>query len=234
MSAASIRTTAAAAASALALAWAALAAPVPAFAHNSVIDEGPEADSRISAQPGEVWIETNDALLDLDGATALDVIGPDGRHYATGCPTVDGAIASAPADLGPAGEYTVAWRVVSADGHPITGDFAFDWAPADGEAVAQGSAEAACGAASGGDAGVDAGSAGGEADETSDAAASGAGDAVWIAGAVIAVLAAGVAAFALTRRRPGPDAATDVAPEESSAAGAAEASAPGDEPRDGR
>lgn len=210
MTAATPRTTAVGAASAAALAGLILLGPAaPAFAHNSVIDEGPKADSTISAQPGEVWIETNDALLDLDGATALDVIGPDDRHYATACPSVDGAIASAPAELGPAGEYTVAWRVVSADGHPITGDFTFDWAPADGEPVAEGAAAAVCASAGSGDAADDA--AGGVDDEP-DAAASVAGsELAWIAGAAAVALGAGVAAFLLTRRRPEPttDAASD-------------------------
>lgn len=186
-------------AAAAALAGLVLVGPAaPAFAHNAVIDEGPKAESTISAQPGEVWIETNDALLDLDGATALDVIGPDDRHYATACPAVDGAIASAPAELGPAGEYTVAWRVVSADGHPITGDFTFEWAPAAGEPVAEGAAEAVCASAAGTDDAV------GGADDT-DAAASVAGtELAWIAGAAAVAIGAGVAAFLLTRRRPEP------------------------------
>lgn len=172
----------------------------PAFAHNTVIDEGPAAESTVADQPGEVWIETNDVLLDLDGATAMDVVGPDGRHYATACPVVDGPIASVAAELGPAGEYTVAYRVVSADGHPITGDHTFTWQPADGAAVAEGAAEPVCGAAAAEEPGADADAG----DESTDAAASVGGDVVWIAAAVVAVLGAGVAAFLLTRRRPAP------------------------------
>jgi methionine-rich copper-binding protein CopC len=188
---------------------AAVTAPAaPAFAHNTVIDEGPAADSTIAEQPGEVWVETNDVLLDVEGATAIDVVGPDGRHYATACATVDGAIASVPAELGPAGEYTVAYRVVSADGHPITGDHTFEWAPGDGEALADGAAEAVCGAGSGSGSGEDAAGpdeAVGGADEATDAAAStGGSDLVWIVAAAVVVIGAGVAAFALTRRsRPG-------------------------------
>ncbi|GAA4049268.1 copper resistance CopC family protein [Agromyces indicus] len=201
MAPATVRRAVAGAASALALALLAVAGPAaPAFAHNTVIDEGPAAESTVADQPGEVWIETNDVLLDLDGATAMDVVGPDGRHYATDCPVVDGPIASVAAELGPAGEYTVAYRVVSADGHPITGDHTFTWQPADGAAVAEGTAEPVCGAAATAEpgAGADAG------DESTDAAASVGGDVVWIAAAVVAVLGAGVAAFLLTRRRPAP------------------------------
>lgn len=200
------RSTALGAAGLLAIALGALgvlAGPaVPALAHNTVIGESPEADSTVTAQPSTVWLETSDALLDVDGATVMDVLGPDGRHYATACPTVEGAVASVPAELGPEGEYTVAWRVVSADGHPITGEFAFTWTPADGESVAEGTAEAACSSTGGGSAGPgDAASDPGEGE--ADAAASGGlGDLLWVAGAGIAVVVAGLAAFVLTRRRP--------------------------------
>lgn len=197
------RTTALGAAGLLAIALGVLAGPaLPALAHNTVIGESPEADSTVTAQPDTVWLETSDALLDAEGATVMDVLGPDGLHYATECPTVEGAVASVPAELGPEGEYTVAWRVVSADGHPITGEFVFTWTPADGELVAEGAADAACSSTGGESAGPgDAVSDPGEGD--ADAAASGGlGDLLWVAGAGIAVVVAGLAAFVLTRRRP--------------------------------
>jgi methionine-rich copper-binding protein CopC len=213
MAAAAVRRSAAGAASVVALVLLAVAgSAAPASAHNSVIDEGPAAESTVTEDPGEVWVETNDVLLDIEGATALDVVGPDGRHYATACPSVDGAIASVAAELGPAGEYTVAYRVVSADGHPITGDHTFTWEPAEGAAVAVGSAAAVCAAGStGGDDASGPDGAVGAADEGTDAAASGAGaDVAWIVIAAVVVIGAGIAAFALTRRRPpGRDEAAD-------------------------
>jgi methionine-rich copper-binding protein CopC len=181
-----------------------LAGPaVPALAHNSVIDESPKADSSVAAQPESVWIETSDTLLDAEGATSMDVLGPDGRHYATACPSVDGPVASVPAELGPGGEYTVEWRVVSADGHPITGEFAFTWDPADGEPVAEGADAAVCESGGGDSAGpgdaVDQPDAG-----VIDAAASGGvGDLLWVAAGGLVVVLAGLAAFLFTRRRPG-------------------------------
>ncbi|BDZ55385.1 hypothetical protein GCM10025870_24580 [Agromyces marinus] len=120
-------------------AMAVIAGPAsPAAAHNTVIAVGPKDGSTVVTQPETVWLQTNDALLDVEGAGAMDVVGPDGLHYAGGCPAITGAIASVPAELGPAGEYTVVWRVVSADGHPISGEFDFDWEPADGEPLAEG------------------------------------------------------------------------------------------------
>ena len=179
-----------------------LAGPaMPAFAHNTVIGETPDADSTVTSQPGTVALETSDALLDAEGATAMDVIGPDGRHYANACPSVDRAVASVPAELGPAGEYTVEWRVVSADGHPITGSFAFTWAPSDGEWLVEGAEQAVCAG------GADPSTGSGEAtDGESDAAASGGlGDLLWVLGGAVAVALAGLAAFLLMRRRPAAD-----------------------------
>jgi methionine-rich copper-binding protein CopC len=202
MSGPGFRATALGTGGAIALIAAVLAGPaVPALAHNTVIGESPKAGSTVTMQPESVAIETSDALLDAEGATVMDVLGPDGRHYATSCPSVDGAIASVPAELGPAGDYTVEWRVVSADGHPITGEFAFTWTPADGESLADGADAAACAASVESDAPGDAVSEEDEGD--ADAAASGGlGDLLWVVGGGLAVVVAGIAAFLLTRRRP--------------------------------
>jgi methionine-rich copper-binding protein CopC len=231
MAPATVRRTVAGAVSAIALAVLAVAGPAaPAFAHNTVIAEGPAAESTVAEQPGEVWIETNDVLLDIEGGTALDVVGPDGRHYATACPTVDGAIASASAELGPAGEYTVSYRIVSADGHPITGEHTFEWAPADGEPTAQGAADAACAASGSGDAASGDGDAAGGADDADASGSAGSGDFLFLAIAAVAVIGAGLAAYALTRRRTPPGAA---ATEGQDAAGVVDETPPTDE-RDDR
>jgi len=70
------------------------------------------------------------ALEDNPGASVCfgraTVIGPDGAAYQDGSPTVAGtAISVAVRPLGPAGRYTVGYRVVSSDGHPIQGSLGF-------------------------------------------------------------------------------------------------------------
>ncbi|GAA1061930.1 copper resistance CopC family protein [Agromyces bracchium] len=176
-------------------ALAAVAGPaVPAFAHNTVVAISPDGEEAVTEQPGTVWLETNDALLDAEGAAAMDVVGPDGRHYATQCATVDGPVASVAAELGEPGEYTVVWRVVSADGHPISGDFDFDWEPAEGEPIAEGADESPC---------ADATAAADDSDEGGDADASANGvaqDLVWIGVGVLAVAVAAAVAFLFVRR----------------------------------
>ncbi|WP_407319100.1 copper resistance protein CopC [Isoptericola halotolerans] len=139
--------------------WAAVAGAVvvlataapPASAHNYVVGTDPE-DGATAADPvTEVSVTFNDVLLDMGGdSTVVDVTGPDGRHYATACPELSGEVVSAPVELSGAGEYTVAWRVVSADGHPVSGDFTFDHDPPSGADGATGTEAPVCGTSAAG------------------------------------------------------------------------------------
>ena len=57
---------------------------------------------------------------------AMTVVGPDGNLWSAGDPQVTGAvIAVGVRPLGPAGTYTVNYRVTSADGHPVSGSWSF-------------------------------------------------------------------------------------------------------------
>lgn len=133
-----------AALAALALAGSALLlGAVPASAHNSVVAVSPAKDSTVTTQPGTVAVTTSDNLLG-DGenseANAMTVQDAAGTYYGEGCATVSGPALSMPVQLGAAGTYTVTWQVVSADGHPVSGDFSFEWAPEAGQSLAEGSA----------------------------------------------------------------------------------------------
>jgi methionine-rich copper-binding protein CopC len=140
------------------IALAALVGVAPAQAHNSFVSSTPSAGSVMTEQPGTFVITTSDALLDSgpdSPTTFLQVSGPDGAplYYGDGCATVAGASITMPVQLGEAGEYRIAWGVVSADGHPITsadngGDIIFTWQPADGQEIGSGfSAPPTCGQA---------------------------------------------------------------------------------------
>ena len=60
------------------------------------------------------------------GFATLTVIGPDGTPYQSGEVTTDGGTVSvAVSPLGPAGRYEIGYRVISEDGHPVTGSVAF-------------------------------------------------------------------------------------------------------------
>jgi hypothetical protein len=141
-------------------------------------------------------LTTSDELIDIGGSTVMQVVGPDGRHFETACPTVDGVTAQVAADLGEAGRYTVEWQVVSADGHPIAGEFAFEWAPAGGQSLAAGSDGPACEGAPQATPGDEAGSNG-----SASAASVALGDVLWIGGGVLVVVAAALGTWLVVRRR---------------------------------
>ncbi len=178
----------------------ALLPAAPASAHNYVVATTPAEGSTVTEQPGDVSLTTNDALLDFGESTVLQVVGPDGRHYETACAAVDGATAQVGAELGPAGAYTVVWQVVSTDGHPISGEFGFDWQPAAGQPVGAGADTPPCGDSSGDD-----GAAPIEPPDESAPTPSVVplGDVLWIGGGALALLAAALVTWLLIRRRSG-------------------------------
>lgn len=95
-----------------------------ASAHSAVIGSTPENGAQIAAAPEQVSLRFNEALQPK--FASLTVVGPDGNLWAKGDPTVQGDTISVPLDgLGPVGDYTIAFRVTSADGHPVSGTQTF-------------------------------------------------------------------------------------------------------------
>lgn len=179
----------------------ALLPAAPASAHSHVVATTPAEGSTVAEQPGAVSLTTNDALLDFGENTVLQVVGPDGRHYETTCAVVDGATAEVEAELGPAGAYTVVWQVVSTDGHPISGEFGFDWQPAAGQPVGAGAVASPCGgSASGVD---DAAPVEPPAEPAPTPSSVPIGDVLWIGGGALALLGAALVTWLVVRRRPG-------------------------------
>lgn len=120
--------------SSTALAFAALAVlstPVAANAHDQVISTAPASQEHLGAAPTEVSMLFSDDILDI-GATIL-VVDDAGKNWAFGDMEIDGreVVQVVEADM-PDTNYQVRWRVVSSDGHPISGtfDFAVGNAPA--------------------------------------------------------------------------------------------------------
>ncbi|HSP53159.1 MAG TPA: copper resistance CopC family protein [Cryobacterium sp.] len=109
-----------------------------ANAHDSVLLTVPADGEQIDLAPTEITITFTDDILEL-GAIVMVVDGED-KNWAEGEMRLDGAQATQPvaADL-PDGAYDVRWRVVSADGHPVSGAFAFTV----GDAAQPGPAETA-------------------------------------------------------------------------------------------
>lgn len=103
-----------------------LAIPLPANAHDQLVDQVPLPNSVVEAGRVLISLDFNDELLQLSGSGAeILVTGPEGNLLNPGCGLVEGKNARLELELDQPGEYQVAWRVVSADGHPITENFSF-------------------------------------------------------------------------------------------------------------
>lgn len=102
----------------LALGWA-----QPASAHAALLGSDPKDGARLDALPARISLEFSE---DMSAPAYLVVKGPDDERVDAGEVAVKGAAVSvAVDDPGLAGRYQVAFRAVSADGHPVTGQFSF-------------------------------------------------------------------------------------------------------------
>ncbi|HEX6346338.1 copper resistance CopC family protein [Umezawaea sp.] len=99
----------------------------PALAHNVLISSDPLAGSSVEAGPATVSLTFDQPVNGGPGLNAISVTSPDGGHWeGVGEPTVKDNVVSLPLrPLGPAGEYTVSYRILSADGHPVADSLKF-------------------------------------------------------------------------------------------------------------
>lgn len=105
------------------LAIATMSAPVAA-AHAARVASDPADNAVLATGPRRVSATFNEQLQTT--FAAMTVVGPDGNVWSTGDPTVRGAVVAVDLrPLGPAGSYTVNYRVTSADGHVVSGSWSF-------------------------------------------------------------------------------------------------------------
>jgi len=173
-----------------------------ASAHDYLVDSTPKADSIQTTPLKQVTLTFDDVVLDLSGngsSSIVQVTGPDAgtRHFETGCATTEGRVVTVPVALGGAGTYTVAWQIVSSDGHTVSQKIQFSYKPPAGTTEAAGSAQRpACGAGASGTS------------KATDAPASGTtandgnlGIVVGIAGGIIGLAVIAVVVVLVTARR---------------------------------
>jgi methionine-rich copper-binding protein CopC len=121
----------------------ALAAPLAASAHDTLVSSTPSDGSTITGLPDAFSVTMNESLADLTGGGsgfAIEVRDAAGAYYGDGCFTIADATLATAAALGAPGRYTMLWQVVSEDGHIASGELGFTWAPADGTIASRGSA----------------------------------------------------------------------------------------------
>ena len=194
---------------ALAPAAATVVAAPAAQAHSSLIATTPEQGATLAEAPESVEIEFNEEISpDFASLTVMS----DGEDVAEGDPEVDGASISVDVPSLEAGTYTVGYRVVSADGHPVQGswEFTVEGAGGSGASAAEstaaeaGAAEATSGDSAGPSNDQSANPA--ESDDSTQAADEADDDGINIAAAigllaVLAIALIGGAAFLLQRHK---------------------------------
>lgn len=132
------------AASGAAAACAALAlAASPASAHTSLTGANPAANATV-APPSQIVLTYADPVQ-LPQVVLTDAGG--GRREAGKARAVDDKVTEAVKGTLPNGVYTVGWRVVSPDGHPISGTYRFTVTGSTGAGAAPGASAASAPAA---------------------------------------------------------------------------------------
>src|ERR1700712_3576975 len=94
-----------------------------AFAHDVLISSNPAENATVATAPSSISFTFDEPVQNFEPVVSL--VGPDGKQYATGTPVISGNVVSGTVGPGPAGAYTAAYRIVSADGHPVTGEIHF-------------------------------------------------------------------------------------------------------------
>jgi methionine-rich copper-binding protein CopC len=108
----------------VAIAFAATLTAGAASAHAARVSTDPADNATVSTGPAHVRATFNEDLQTT--FAAMTVVGPDGNLWTSGQPQVQGAVVSVGVrPLGPAGTYTVHYRVTSADGHVVAGRWSF-------------------------------------------------------------------------------------------------------------
>ena len=96
----------------------------PAFAHTRLQSSNPADGSSLDTAPQQVSLTFNEPMQ--AGFATLTVVGPDSTQYQSGqVSTNGGTVTIGVSPLGPAGKYEIGYRVISEDGHPVSGSVAF-------------------------------------------------------------------------------------------------------------
>ena len=181
----------------------------PAAAHDVLISSDPADGSTVQTAPATVTLTFDQPVQNFEPVVTMT--GPEGQSYQSGSPTVDSTVVtSAVGEITQAGQYVIAFRVVSADGHPVTGEVKFQFAGAAlaVESTGAGSAATGTSAAAPAPAATSSAAAAPPSATVSTAAVGPAGSSsglsgwVWAALALAAVLI--IAAIVVVLRRPRP------------------------------
>lgn len=101
-----------------------LGSSTAALAHDAVTGTNPADGSTVASVPDKIQITMNNSPAVIGSQVLL--LDETGRNWAEGDVAVLDTVATQAVRPGaPAGKYTVKWRLVSSDSHPIEGEFSF-------------------------------------------------------------------------------------------------------------
>ncbi len=171
--------------------------PSGAWAHAGLVDSDPRDGATLDALPAEVSLTFTE---DINPPAYVVVRSADGADLAEGDTTVEGPVVRQALATGEPGDYTLAYSVVSADGHRVTGELAFTVAGAEGADPTAGASPTAdpSGTPDAEDAPADGTDDDSESDSDSDAGGSTLSVVLLVVGAVVVL---GALAVAVGRRR---------------------------------
>jgi len=108
-----------------------LSSPI-ASAHGEIVSTFPEQYTNATPIPTQVWIEFDGNLQTLDGQAinTIDVVDSTGLTVSYGDPIIEGGkISTKLSGQSAPGVFTVNYRIVSEDGHPVEGSYTFNASP---------------------------------------------------------------------------------------------------------
>lgn len=95
-----------------------------AFAHDSVTGTSPANGATVDTVPEKIEVSMSNVPAVI--GSEVQVLDDSGTNWAVGDVDVLDRVASQAVKPGaPAGKYTVKWRLVSSDSHPVEGEFTF-------------------------------------------------------------------------------------------------------------
>jgi methionine-rich copper-binding protein CopC len=102
------------------------------FGHGQIVTSYPLMDSVSSPTPSQVWIEFDGQLQLIEGevVNTLKVTDSTGLVVSSEEAVIEGAkISTQVSDQSVGGVFTVQYRIVSEDGHPVEGSYTFEASP---------------------------------------------------------------------------------------------------------
>jgi methionine-rich copper-binding protein CopC len=104
----------------------------PASAHAQLTDSNPGVNKVVKSLPGFVWVEFDGDLMTFGdkNPNVITVLDSKKKRVDSGGSLVGGARLSTKLKAGlKVGRFQVTYRIVSEDGHPVTGNYFFTYKP---------------------------------------------------------------------------------------------------------